>query len=48
MKECLDDAMRNGPYGKCVYDCDNDVCEIDFVTKPLEENAEESEIESTV
>ncbi len=28
--------------------CDNDVCEIDFVAKPLEENEDEAEVEPTV
>ena len=28
--------------------CDNDVCEIDFVAKPLEENEDEAKVEPTV
>ena len=38
-KKDIEDALRNGDYGRCVFLCDNNVCDNQFVTMTFENGA---------
>uniref|UniRef100_H2Y4P9 Uncharacterized protein n=1 Tax=Ciona savignyi TaxID=51511 RepID=H2Y4P9_CIOSA len=37
--DVLTEKLRTGPYGRCVYDCDNDVCDNQVVNLQYKDGA---------